>query len=68
VTWTVARRLDAYDFDVVKDPIGGFATKRDACDQVVEMLERERRDLNRAIRKAKRMRRRAAGAQAERTL
>lgn len=61
MSWTVARKIGTHDFDVMRDPIGGFATKRDACDQVVEMLERERRDLNRAIRKAKRMRRRAKG-------
>lgn len=59
MSWAIAFKMHTHDFDVVRDPIGGFATKREACDQVVADLERERRDLARAIRKAKQMRRRA---------
>lgn len=59
MSWSIARHLASFDFDVVRDPIGGFPTKRAACEEVVEVLERERADLSRAIRKAKQMRRRA---------
>lgn len=61
MSWAIAFKLNTSDFDVVKDPIGGFATKREACDQVVKILERERADLSRAMRKARQMRRRAKG-------
>lgn len=59
MSWAIAFRLNTHDFQVLRDPIGGFATKKDACEEVVEVLERERADLSRAIRKAKQMRRRA---------
>tara|TARA_R110000764_G_scaffold158233_1_gene246026 strand:- start:47 stop:232 length:186 start_codon:yes stop_codon:yes gene_type:complete len=61
MSWAIARRLTSFDFDVVRDPIGGFPSKREACDEICNVLERERRDLARALRKAKRMRRRAKG-------
>lgn len=61
MSWAIARRLASFDFDVVRDPIGGFPSKRDACDEIVAVLERERLELARAIRKAKQMRRRAKG-------
>ncbi len=60
MSWAIAFKLNTHDFDVVKDPIGGFVSKRAAVDQVVEVLERDRRDLAKALRKAKQMRRRAA--------
>lgn len=61
MSWSIARHLASFDFDVVRDPIGGFPSKRAACDEIVSVLERERGELGRAIRKAKQMRRRAKG-------
>lgn len=59
MSWTVTFKLVGHDFDVSRDPVGGFNTKLEACDEVVAELEERRRDLARAIRKAKQMRRRA---------
>ena len=61
MSWTVTFKLVGHDFDVSRDPIGGFDTKLAACDEVVKVLEERRRELARAIRKAKQMRRRAKG-------
>lgn len=61
MSWTIARRVASFDFDIIRDPIGGFATKHAACDEIVKLLERERRELARAMRKAKQMRRRSGG-------
>lgn len=60
MSWTIAFKLASADFDVVKDPIGPYPSKLSACDVVIDVLEANRRELARAIRKAKQMRRRAA--------
>ncbi|WP_292065934.1 hypothetical protein [Brevundimonas sp. UBA7664] len=61
MSWVILDKLCTHDFDVVRDPIGGFKTKREAVDFYIERLERERADLARAMRKARQMRRRAKG-------
>lgn len=59
MSWIIAEGLVGFEFEIHRDPIGSFPSKAAACDHLIEGLERQRRDLARAIRKAKRMRRRA---------
>ncbi len=61
MSWAIAFHIASADFDVINDPIGGFPTKAAAVDEVIGILERQRRDLSRAMRKARQMRRRAKG-------
>lgn len=59
MSWVILDRIGTHDFDVQRDAIGGFPTKRAAVEWYLERLERERSDLAKAIRKARQMKRRA---------
>lgn len=59
MSWVILDKIGTHDFEVRRDPIGGFTTKRAAVDWYLERLERERADMAKAIRKARQMRRRA---------
>jgi hypothetical protein len=57
MSWIIGRG-DGYAFALLRDAAGPFATPSAALDHLLVHLEADRRVLNAAIAKAKRMRRR----------
>lgn len=53
--WSIALG-DGYTFDIVQDVGGGFPTRDMAIDGVIRHLERNRQELTRSLKRARRMR------------